>query len=46
MAAAMVPAVYADDSKPTPIPDSTTVAAPVMDVRATCRVGFDVVPVK
>ena len=46
MAAAIVPAVYADDSNPTPIPDSTTVAAPVKDVRATCRVGLDVVPVK
>ncbi len=46
IAAAMTPAVYTADSKPTPMPDSTTVAAPVRDVAATCSVGFDVVPVK
>src|SRR5450830_315916 len=46
IAAAMMPAVYTADSNPIPIPESTTVAAPVSDVRATCIVGFDVVPVK
>ena len=46
IAAAMMPAVYTADSNPTPIPESTTVAAPVCEVRATCSVGFDVVPVK
>src|SRR5690606_20684302 len=46
IAAAMTPAVYTADSNPTPIPDSTTVAAPVRDVAATCLVGLDSVPVK
>ena len=46
IAAAMIPAVYTADSNPTPMPDSTTVAAPVRDVRATWIVGLDVVPVK
>ncbi|CPU67426.1 Uncharacterised protein [Mycobacteroides abscessus] len=46
IAAAITPAVYTADSNPTPMPDSTTVAAPVREVAATCRVGFDVVPVK
>ena len=46
IAAAMMPAVYTADSNPTPMPDSTTVAAPVCEVRATWIVGLDVVPVK
>ncbi len=46
IAAAITPAVYTADSNPTPMPDRTTVAAPVREVAATCRVGFDVVPVK
>ncbi len=38
--------VYTADSRPRPIPDNTTVAEPVSEVRATSLVGLESVPVK
>jgi hypothetical protein len=42
----MMPAVYTADSRPTPMPERTTVAGPVSEVRATSMVGRLSVPVK
>ena len=44
-AAAMITAVKTADSRPTPMPDRTTVAAPVSEVLATSWVGRLSVPV-